>query len=219
MAAPPAPPTDAAFCVLVPVKPPARGKTRLVGVSEQTRTELAAAFALDTVAACLGARRVAHVLVATDDARFSAALGGLGAHCIPDGASDLNATLRQTAAESARRWPSLRPVALCADLPALRAGDLDEALAQTSSAPASGAAFVADADGVGTTLYTAPVDVFAPRYGGPSRAAHLAAGATELDVPVPSLRRDVDDLLALRAALDLGLGAHTRPVVEGLGLF
>ena len=41
------------YVVLVPVKPPAVGKSRLVGLPDETRRELAAAFALDTVSACL----------------------------------------------------------------------------------------------------------------------------------------------------------------------
>ncbi len=41
------------YVVLVPVKPPAVGKSRLVGLPDGPRRELAAAFALDTVSACL----------------------------------------------------------------------------------------------------------------------------------------------------------------------
>ena len=52
-----------------------------------------------------------------------------GCEVIPDGASeDLNATLRQAAAEVGRRWPGATPVTLCADLPALVPDDLAAAL-------------------------------------------------------------------------------------------
>ena len=216
MSATPQTPT---YAVVVPVKPPARGKSRLVGIPDGAREELAAAFALDTVTACLAAEHVGAVLVATDDARFSAALAATGAPCIPDGdSSDLNATLRQTAAEAHRRWPSMRPVALCADLPALDPADLDAALA--SPVLAGGVAgFVADAAGIGTTLYSASWEAFDPRYGEGSRLAHLDAGAVEVTGPLTSLRRDVDDLPDLQAAAALGVGGHTRRVLDQLGLF
>jgi 2-phospho-L-lactate guanylyltransferase len=202
--------SDQQYVVLVPVKPPAVGKSRLVGLSGDSRRALAEAFALDTVTACLGARAVAAVLAVTDDAVLSSALAGLGAACIPDGVSgDLNGSLRQAAAEAHRRWPSLRPVAVCADLPALRSEDLDEVLA---TSPGPHPAFVADAAGVGTTLYTADHDEFDPRFGPGSRGAHLDAGARELLEVAASVRRDVDDLDDLRAAVALGVGPHTAAV-------
>ena len=216
MSATPQTPT---YAVVVPVKPPARGKSRLVGIADSAREELAAAFALDTVTACLAAEHVGAVLVATDDARFSAALAATGAPCIPDGdSSDLNATLRQTAAEAHRRWPSMRPVALCADLPALDPADLDAALASPLLA-GEVAGFVADAAGIGTTLYSASWEAFDPHYGEGSRLAHLDAGAVEVTGPLTSLRRDVDDLPDLQAAAALGVGGHTRRVLDQLGLF
>lgn len=212
-------PTD--WVVLVPVKPPARGKSRLVGLDDGARRELASAFALDTVAACLATPGVAQVLVAIDDAGFAASLLALGAACIPDGDSgDLNATLRQTAAEAGRRWPALRPVALCADLPTLRPEDLATGLAAADRALVGAAAvFVPDAAGVGTTLYAAAYDAFDPRYGGASRRAHLDAGGAEVEQAPATLRRDVDDLVDLQAAVALGLGPRTAEVVAGLRLF
>jgi 2-phospho-L-lactate guanylyltransferase len=199
--------TPPQFAVLVPVKPPVHGKSRLVGPTHELRRELAAAFALDTVTACLAAVRVAEVLVVTDDASFSQRMAALGCACVPDGVSgDLNGTLRQAAAEARRRWPHLEPVALCADLPALHPGDLDEAL---SAAEDAGPCFVADAAGHGTTLYAAPHDRFDPRFGVGSRLAHLTAGALELAGDLPTLRNDVDDLEDLHRALALGVGAHT----------
>ena len=199
------------FVVLVPVKPPAVGKSRLRGLDGDVRRSLAEAFAQDTVAACLAAESVAQVLVVTDDARFSTALAALGADTVPDGVSDdLNGTLRLAAAEARRRWPDLVPVALCADLPSLRAADLDLTLARIAQ---SHPRFVPDADGTGTTMYVAGYDEFDPRFGPGSRDAHLDAGADELaDVP-PSVRRDVDDLDDLGKAVALGVGPRTAAVV------
>ncbi len=201
--------TGSTYVVLLPVKPPARGKSRLE-VDPARRRALAAAFALDTARACLAATRVAAVLAVTDDARFADDLRTAGCETIPDGVTgDLNESLRQAAAEAARRRPDGVPLAVCADLPALLPADLDAVLDDVTSV-GSAASFVADHDGVGTTLYTAAYDAFAPHFGHRSREAHLEAGAREIMLPVASLRMDVDDRAALAAAVDLGVGAHTR---------
>ena len=121
------------YVVLLPVKPPGRGKSRL---GDLPRDELATAFAMDTATACLAAPSVQQVLVVTDDARFAAALSALGCAAIPDGVSgDLNGSLVLAAREAARRWPGLVPVAMCADLPCLTAADL-EARAGRGTRPA-----------------------------------------------------------------------------------
>jgi 2-phospho-L-lactate guanylyltransferase len=205
---------DRKYVAVVPVKPPTIGKSRLLGFTDRQRRELAEAFALDTVGACLASGRVAEVLVATDDAAFAGRFAALGCATVPDGdTTDLNAALRQAAAEAHRRWPALRTSALCADLPALRPDDLDAALA---AAPEIGAAFVADAVGTGTTLYLAGHDEFDPRFGLDSRAAHLAAGAAEIGGELATLRHDVDDLGDLRSALALGVGSQTARLAHDL---
>jgi len=195
------------FVLVVPVKPPVVGKSRLTGIADEQRRALAQAFALDTLAVCLDVA-AAGVLVSTDDASFSARCSALGCATVPDGdTNDLNSALSQAAAEARRRWPDAAPVALCADLPALVANDLRQAL---DLVPAGTPAFVSDAEGTGTTLYTAAYDRFEPRFGVASRAAHLATGATEIGSGLPTLRRDVDDLNDLRAAIALGVGPETR---------
>jgi len=200
------------FALLVPVKPPSVGKSRLVGPSPDVRRSLAAAFALDTVSVALRTPGVEAVLAVTDDATFATELVAVGAQVIPDGVTgDLNETLRQAAAEAARRWPDLLVVALCADLPALRTEDLAAALDQVGRGADDGPVFVADAEGIGTTLYAAPAGRFDPQLGLGSREAHLARGARELDGDWPSLRRDVDDLDSLASARALGLGHYTEP--------
>ncbi|GAB7004505.1 2-phospho-L-lactate guanylyltransferase [Nocardioides sp. AN3] len=204
-------PVHATHAILLPVKPPARGKSRLADVADPVRRRLAEAFALDTAAACLAATCVGAVLVVTDDAGFSHELTALGCVAIPDGVSDdLNGTLVQAAAEAARRWPELTPVALTGDLPALRPDDLDAALA---SVPGGSPAYVADADGIGTTLYTAGAAQFTPRFGSGSRAAHQEAGAIPVEGDLATLRRDVDALDDLRQAIALGVGPRTAAVV------
>ena len=206
---------DQEHVVLVPVKPPAVGKSRLVGLPTDLRRELAVAFALDTVSACLATPGVDAVLAVTDDAAFSQRLAALGCEAVPDGvAGDLNACLRLAAAEAVRRWPRLSPVAVCADLPALRPGDLGSAL---GALPARAASFVADAVGTGTTMYAAPLDAFDPRFGPGSRLAHLEAGALAVEGELASLRQDVDDLDDLHRVLALGVGPHTTALEMSSG--
>ncbi|HWJ82837.1 MAG TPA: 2-phospho-L-lactate guanylyltransferase [Nocardioides sp.] len=203
------------FVVVLPVKAPALGKSRLVAPAGVDRRELAAAFAEDAVRSCLAATRVTRVLVVTEDARLADHVVRLGAAVCPDGPEPgLNPALRYGAAQAHARWPSLVPVALLADLPALRAADLDAALTDVADAVDGTTSYVVDADGTGTTLYAAAHDAFAPRFGPDSAAAHAAAGAVAIEGDLASLRRDVDDAEGLRAALALGVGPATRAVLS-----
>jgi 2-phospho-L-lactate guanylyltransferase len=201
----------ASFVVILPVKPPALGKSRLRGLPDAQRRDLAAAFARDTAAAARRTPGVVAVLAVTDDYRFARELADDGCEVIPDGVSeDLNATLRQAAAEVDRRWPGVTPVTLCADLPALVPDDLASALQEVT-----GPTFVRDAGGTGTTAYAAPVDRFEPHFGPGSAARHLRSGAREVVAPARTLRLDVDDLDDLGGALALGVGPHTDGALSG----
>jgi 2-phospho-L-lactate/phosphoenolpyruvate guanylyltransferase len=200
------------YVVLLPVKPPGVGKTRLRGLPREV---LASAFAMDTATAALGCPMVAQVLAVTDDASFASSLTDLGCAAIPDGVSgDLNASLALAAMEAARRWPDLVPVAICADLPCLESSELTLALGQRDGWPR----FVADAVGEGTTLYTAPIDEFAPRFGPASAAAHAASGAWPVEGDLGGLRHDVDEWADLVGAVRRGVGAHTAAAVASLDL-
>ncbi|CUR56614.1 2-phospho-L-lactate guanylyltransferase CofC [metagenome] len=197
------------FVAVVPIKPPALGKSRLAPLPPVERARLARAFALDTVTAVLGAQRVSGVLAVTDDFRLAAELEVQGCVVLPDAVSeDLNLNLAQAAREVARRWPEAGLVAICGDLPALRSAELDLALALV---PAAGAAYVADTVGEGTTIYAARrLDDFIPAFGPGSAARHQRAGARALSGDWPTLRQDVDQLGDLGRALLLGVGVHTR---------
>ena len=210
--------TDKGCCwsVLMPVKVLAEAKSRLAGLAGPRRAELALALASDTVTAVLGSDAVARVVVITDDQVAAVALAGLGALVVPDEPrAGLNAALRHGAAYVAARWPASGTAALSADLPALRPGHLSRALRAAAAWPT---AFVADAAGDGTTLYTAaPGVAFRPAFGLASRARHAAGGAVELGLDgIPGLRRDVDTPADLRGAAALGLGPHTAPLAAEL---
>jgi 2-phospho-L-lactate/phosphoenolpyruvate guanylyltransferase len=204
------------WSVLMPVKVLARAKSRLAGLAGPRRGDLALALACDTVTAVLGADAVARVIVITDDQVATAALTALGALVVPDEPRDgLNAALRHGAGYASARWPADGTAALSADLPALRPEQISRALRAAAAWPT---AFVADAAGDGTTLYTAvPGAAFRPSFGLASRARHAAGGAVELVLDgVAGLRRDVDTPSDLRGAVTLGLGPHSAPLAAEL---
>ncbi|MFJ7153749.1 2-phospho-L-lactate guanylyltransferase [Streptomyces sp. NPDC101118] len=191
-------------------------KSRLAAAAGAARSDLALAFALDTVAGALACTAVRDVVVVTDDPVAAGELAGLGARVVPDSpAAGLNAALSHGARAAREGRPGAPVAAMNADLPALRPGELRRVL---DSAAAFQRAFVADAAGIGTTLLSAARGVeLAPAFGGPSRARHSASGAVEIALEgVDSVRRDVDTGEDLAAAAELGLGGRTarlyRPV-------
>jgi len=130
----------------------------------------------------------------------------------------LNAALAHGALVAARQWPGTGIAALSADLPALRPAELSRALRAAAALPPGQTAFIADEQGVGTTMYAAaPGADFRPMFGGASRRRHAASGACELLLDgVPGLRRDVDTPDDLRTAVVLGAGPRTMAVAEEL---
>lgn len=214
MASEPAPPAAAqsslTWSLVVPVKVLAVAKSRLTGMAEPRRRELALAMAADTVAAALAAEAVADVLVVTDDPQVSQLASDLGAVVLPDGpAAGLNQAMEYGASFSRAAWPRRGLGALAGDLPAARPEELTAALA---AAAVLGTAIVPDADGTGTVLYAVvPPVPFRPQFGLSSRDRHLADGAAEITgaASLRGLRRDVDTPENLREAAAIGLGPHT----------
>ncbi|WP_370022974.1 2-phospho-L-lactate guanylyltransferase [Planotetraspora sp. GP83] len=200
------------WSMVVPVKTLIRAKTRLAGAAGPYRTDLAVAVACDTVAAALSCALVARVVVVTADPVPAERLAALGAHVVTDPDKGLNAALRFGAAEAARLAPGDAVGALQADLPALRAAELEKVL---SAALEFDECFVPDAADVGTTFYgVRPGVPFRPGFGGESRARHLSGGAKELALDgISSVRRDVDTVDDLREALALGVGPATLGVI------
>lgn len=177
------------WSVVIPIKAPDRGKSR-IAVDPAARAEIAAALAFDTVSAVAAARQVDRVIIVTDGAETLGWIDELPrgrpkVRVVPSSATSLNGSIRDGLAE-VRGAAAVLP----GDLPGLRAELLDEVL-EHLSAPVS---VVPDADGVGTTLLAAlrAADLD-PEYGPDSFRRHLAGGAREIVLPVDHwLRRDVD---------------------------
>jgi 2-phospho-L-lactate guanylyltransferase len=204
---------DLLWSLVVPVKVLARAKTRMSAAAGPYREALALSVAADTVAAALRSDRVRAVVVVTDDPLAARELADLGARVVPDEPdAGLNPALSFGAGLARHTAPGAGVAALSADLPALRPAELSRVLEHAASH--GGTAFVPDAAGIGTTLYAAPPGAaFSPAFGTASRETHHAQGARELALEgIDSVRRDVDTLDDLLAALALGTGARTRAV-------
>jgi 2-phospho-L-lactate guanylyltransferase len=202
------------WVVVIPVKGTELAKSRLE-VSRQTRSELALAFALDTVSAAVTSLSVAAVIVVTASDAVAGAVGMLGAVALRETPNaGLNPSIEQAIAVASTTYSGAPVAVLLGDVPALHSSELDAALLAAGD---HHRAFVPDAAGVGTVLLCAldPAE-HTVRFGGQSRAAHLALGYTELDVDVRSgLRRDIDTVDDLETARALPLGSHTRLLLMG----
>ena len=207
--------TTTAWGVVVPVKVLAVAKSRLASYGDPLREQLALAFAVDVVTACLACPDLVRVLVVTDDPRAARALTALGADVAADGPdAGLNPALAHGAALLRAGLGECGVVTVSSDLPTLRPDDLTAALA---GVPPLGRSFVADLESSGTTLLAAgPGAALLPAYGAASRQRHLDSGAVELWAPA-TLRRDVDTPADLQEALRLGVGARTTEVAGAVG--
>lgn len=190
--------TATSWSVVIPIKAPDRGKSR-IAVDPAARAEIAAALAFDTVSAVAGASRVGRVIIVTDGATRLGWIDELPqgrekVRVVPSTATSLNGSIRDGLAEVDGAG-----AVLPGDVPGLRPELLDDVLRQVS-APVS---VVPDAAGVGTTLLAAvrAADLV-PAYGPDSFNLHRAGGAQEIVLPVDHwLRRDVDtvqDLAQIR---------------------
>ena len=190
------------WTVLVPQRSLPSAKSRLAStVAAELFESLVTAIRADTLAAVRAAEPVARVVVVGDRPADGVTL--------VQTRPGLNGALRDGAAHARACWPRDGVAALVGDLPALRPGDLADAL---DAAAASPAGFVADRSGTGTTLLTAtPPAHLDPRFGAGSAARHAS-----IAVALPAaagLRHDVDTADDLTAATALGLGPRTAQVL------
>jgi 2-phospho-L-lactate guanylyltransferase len=137
---------------------------------------------------------------------------------IPDGpGGGQNAALLAGFSHARRYDAGARVAALSGDLPSLRAEDLTHAFTCGAGVPRW---FVADADGLGTTMLAVESGRdLSPCFGPRSRHEHRLSGAVDLAAPgLERLRRDVDTVDHLWQAVELGVGSHTHQTLRELGL-
>jgi 2-phospho-L-lactate guanylyltransferase len=198
------------WTLLVPLKALPAAKSRLAReLGSAAHAELVRALRADTLAAARAADAVARLLVVSD--QDLAEDVPHADRVLRQRSRGLNGAVRDAAAVAAGNWPAEGIAALVGDLAALRADELDAALAQ---ARAHVRAFVADAAATGTTLLTArPGAALRPAFG-PSSAVRHARLAVPIEAG-PGLRCDVDTTADLAAAATLGVGPATTAVLAG----
>ncbi|WP_314430384.1 2-phospho-L-lactate guanylyltransferase [Microbacterium lacticum] len=191
------------WTVMIPVKPPLVGKSRL-GPATPERAALAAALALDTIGAVARARGVGRVMVVTADASFAQRLPRDVEVVAEPRPAGIDAALGRAAARAGDATPR---AALPADLAALQPEELATALEDAAAWPR---AVVPDAEGCGTTLLTAAAGVpWRSAYGPESFSRHVTLGCHALTIAEGSgLRCDLDTPAQLAAARGV-LGART----------
>jgi 2-phospho-L-lactate guanylyltransferase len=190
---------------VIPVKPIDRALGRLAAVlSPAERRELQAAMLTDLLEACGQSTGVTHTFVVTSDPAAAELSRASGAHVLRDHAPPrgMNPAVAVGQAEVEDRLIDAVLI-LTADLPLVRADDLDGILAALR--PGRGAVLVPSRDGTGTNaLAIAPPFGIASRLGANSRALHefalVNAGIEVCQLEIPSLALDIDtadDLLVL----------------------
>lgn len=205
---------EASWVAVVPVKSPKRGKSRLGPDLGEWRTELAAAFAADTLAALLDATQVTLVVVVGGQGLPTSLLDHARVRTLPDPGS-LNAAANDGIAWTRRHHPGSGILILAADLPAATGAAVDRLLEAT---PARGLWVLPDLESVGSTgLLIGSGSVIAPDFGEASLSRHRAAGALPVAVrAIEGLRRDVDTADQLSEATSLGVGQRTQAVLDAM---
>lgn len=214
------------FTAIIPVKQFIRSKTRLSD-DPLLRASLAKAFARDVVLATRRSCMIESIVLVTSEdgeqllGRDHGSVVAEGdIHVVADvpwSTNDaLNDALCRGAAWSGRYRPDNPVVVIPADLAAITAGALDEALAIATTVKT---AYVVDAEGTGTTLSTA-LDAHDLRslYGPNSATHHHVVGYSPLARVDARLRQDVDTLADLQRAVTLGVGRNTQAAVRSFGL-
>lgn len=210
-------PPMAEWRIVVPVKPAASAKSRLVTTPAVDHEELARALAKDTLSAVLGLPCV-RCFVVTKDAAVASWATARGADVVADPGDGLDGAVRAGLA-TATSSPNHDDLTggtgvLLGDLPSVRTEDLAAAL---SACAAAGVGYVPDHLGTGTVLLAAmDATRLVPSFG-PGSAARHARGATAVGAHLTRLRLDVDTRADLEAATALGVGVHTRRVLAGNG--
>lgn len=200
------PDLTALWRLVLPVKDRQLAKSRLAPPPGLRRSDLAHAFALDTLTVASQTVGGPAVYVVTNEQSLAAYTRSLGAHVVHDRGDGLNPAVRAGLAAVA---PG-RVAVLLGDLPALRRADLQAGL---DACAEHASAFLPDAQGTGTVLLAAQDSrLLTPCFGPGSAAAHEQF-AVRLDLASARLRDDVDDDAALRRAQALGVGPFTSAVL------
>lgn len=198
--------------LIIAVKQLSAAKSRLAAaLSADARERLVLGMLVDTITAARAVPDVRSVTVVTPDPAAASAARDLGAAAVADPTpKDHPDPLNNAILAASASVGTSNLIVLQGDLPALRPGELSEALLAAERYPRS---FVADRQGTGTSALFAVGVPLDPRFGAGSAARHRASGAVELQGAWPGLRCDIDTPDDLEHAKLLGLGTATARAV------
>jgi len=191
---------------ILPVKRFVLAKQRLgARLPVAARVALAEAMVSDVLAALVGARELAGVLVITNERVVASIAERLGARVVADPAEAGQSAAASVGVVAAVRAGLARVLLVPGDCPALDSDELDDLLADSAAGPR--VVIVPDRHGHGTNaLLLTPPDVIAPAFGPESFERHrrlAAAAGARCEIARPdTLLLDIDtpaDLAALLA--------------------
>ena len=194
--------------LLIPVKDPANAKTRLAGLlSLDERRRLAWAMFEDTSRAASGTTGAPGIILVSSYAPAIAYARALGWDVLVEESQGSESASVDWASGILGERGFEAVLRLPADLPLVRAEDIDALLAVEVRPPA--AILVASRDGTGTNaILRTPPTLFPSRFGPNSLELHrneaARAGAECLEVPNERIGLDIDEPADLLALLEFG---------------
>jgi len=209
--------------LLIPVKDPANAKTRIAGLlSADERRRIAWAMFEDVSRAIATARKPDRVVMVTSFARAIDRANELGWDVLIEESQ----TSESTSVDWASRILSERGfdtvMRLPADLPLVRAEDIDELLSIQLSSP--GALLVPSREGTGTNaIIRTPPSLFPSRFGPNSLMLHkqeaARVGVDCVIVDNARIALDIDEPADLKLLLESARGTETFDTLVEIGAF
>ena len=211
-----------ATALLIPIKEPARVKTRLAGLlTLEERQRLVWAMFEDVCSAAAAARRPDAVFLVTSYERAIERARQLGVDAIAETGQESESASVDYASRLLGERGFDAVLRLPADVPLVRAADIDQLLAVDLAAP--GALLVPSREGTGTNaLLRTPPALFPSRFGPNSLALHreeaARAGIEVLLVENRRIALDIDDPHDVEAFLSAGSGTRAFIFLHEIGI-
>lgn len=200
------------WTAIIPIRSFTEGKTRLT-IPRANTPSLIAAFADDVIHACSTCPEISRTVVVSPDPQVLALAQERGCEILQEqGATGINEAINL-----ARANIDGPVIAILGDTPCITGDILTMVLLEARDHRTS---FVADASGVGSTMWCADTTSSATsHFGHHSRAEHRAHGAVEVGAHNASpewarARRDVDTDIDLWDAIRLGLGPASSALLS-----